>query len=190
MISINKVPQTSMDIIRLILINQMELKQDRVLIYDENLDLPNDPELFLTVEYRNSIMIANRNIFDTSGDVPIECQQVYMLESIVVGLLSRNLDAQLRKDEVAMAIKSQYAQLMQEQFSFRIGRSVKIDDLSALEATAMLKRYDVEIMVYAWYQKTVTPGYMIGNTLQIIANDRGIGEIKANVTQLSTLPTL
>lgn len=190
MIKIEGVPQTSMDLIRLILINQMKMRQDRVNIYDNKWVIPDHDEMFITIEYRTGKMIANRNLFDGTQTPPVEYQELNMLETIVVGVFSRNDESQYRKEEVLMSIKSQYAQLMQETFTFKIARAGDIEDLSELEGAAMLKRYDIELMVYAWYERQVLPGYMVPPlNIQVIANDRGIGEIKANVQQLLTLPT-
>ena len=189
MITIENVPQTSMDLIRLILINQMGMKQDRVAVYDEKWKIPDDEEMFITIEYRNSKTIANRNIFDGTSTPPVEYQELNMIETIVVGVFSRNNESQWRKEEVLMAIRSQYAQLMQEQFSFKIAMAGNIQDLSVLEGAAMLKRYDIELMVFSWYEKKVTPGYMTPPlALKVIANDRGNGEIIRNVPDISKLP--
>ena len=167
----------------------MGIKQDHIAIYDNKWQLPPYEEMFITVEYRNSKTIANRNIFDGSCTPPVEYQELNMLEDIVVGVFSRNDEAQYRKEEVLMAIRSQYAQLMQEQYSFKIARAGNIQDLSVLEGAAMLKRYDIELMVYAWYEKKVTPGYMTPPlALKVIANDRGNGEIIRNVPDISKFP--
>ena len=191
MISIENVPQSSMDLIRLILINQMNLRQDRVSIYDEKWKIPPTDDMFITIEYRNGRTLGNNNYFiNNAGDpAPSEVQVVNMLEKIVVGVFSRTREAMMRKEEVLMSIMSQYSQLFQESFGFKIARAGEIDDLSVLEGAAMLKRYDIELSVYAWYTRTVVPGYLIPPfTLQVIANDRGTGEIKQNVIQLTTLP--
>lgn len=193
MISINGAPQTTMDIIRLILINQMCLAQDRVNIYDNKWVTPDYEEMFIVVEYRSGKNIGNNRRFINESDfqVPIEVQTVNMLEKIVVGVFSRNDEAQLRKEEVLMAIMSSYAQLMQENFAFKICRSADIEDLSVLEGAAMLKRYDIELSVYAWYTRTIKPGYLIPPfNIQVTANDQGTGILQAEVTASSQLPPL
>lgn len=191
MMTLNNLPATSMDLIRLILINQMNMKPERVNIYDEKWIIPNHDELEITIEYRNGKMIANRNIFDASSGSPVEWQELNMLESIVVGVFSRNLEAQLRKEEVLMAVKSQYAQYLQEQYAFKIARAGQIQDLSVLEGPAMLKRYDIELSVYAWYERTLTVGAMIPPcNIKVIANDRGNGEIIELITASSQQPPL
>ncbi len=189
MISIDGVPQTTLDLLRTILINQMPMREDRVNIYDEKWKIPPDEEMFITLEYRNSKAISNRNTF-VSGSTPSEVQDVNMLENITIGIFSRNRSAMQRKEEVLMAVMSSYAQSLQEAYAFKVSRIGSIEDLSALEATAMLKRYDVNLTVYAWYQKVVTPGYIAPPfSVKVIANDPGNGEMINQFTQFTTQPT-
>ncbi len=189
MIKLDGIPQTSMDLIRLILVDQMGLAKDRVNIYDEKWKIPPDEELFIVVEYRSGKVIANRNTFVSTGGDPTEVQDINMLEQLTIGVFSRNRSATQRKEEVYMAIMSSFAESLQEKYSFKIARVGAIVDLSTLEGTAMLKRYDIDLSVYAWYEKTVSPNYIEPPfTLQIKANDPGVNVITADVTQFETLP--
>lgn len=193
MISINGVPQTTMDLIRMILINQMNMQQDRVNIYDNKWVVPDIEDMFITVEYRSAKTLGNNTIFcnNATANAPTEVQVINTLEKIVVGVFSRNDEAQLRKEEVLMAIHSSFSQLFQESYGFKIAKAADIEDLSILEGAAMLKRYDIELSVYAWYVKTVKPGYLIPPfDLLITANDQGTGILKAEVTASAQLPSL
>ena len=189
MITLNNAPATTMDLIRLILINQIDIRPEYVNIYDEKWTIPPIDNMFITIEYRNARTIANRNIFDASVTPPIEWQELNMLENIVVGVFSRNLDAQLYKEQVLMAVRSQYAQYLQEQYAFKIARAGNIQDLSELEGAAMLKRYDIELSVYTWYERTITVGALIPPfSIKVIANDTGAGEIIETITQTLITP--
>jgi hypothetical protein len=184
-------PKNSLDLIRIICKEQLHLKDDHVSIYDQKWVIPDFDDMFLTIEYRNSRMIANRNIFDDSGSTPVEWQELNMLENIIVGVFSRTMEAFDRKEEVLMAIKSQFAQFLQEAYMFKIARAGEILDLSYLEGTAMLKRYDIELMVYTWYERKLTTNAMIPPcNIQVIANDKGSGEIIEFVTASLQQPPL
>jgi hypothetical protein len=190
MISLNNIPQTSLDLIRLILINQIDIAPERVNIYDEKWVQPPNDDLFITLEFRNSRCLANRNTLITAGGTTVESQDVNMLENVTVGVFSKNRSAAQKKEEVLMAIGSSYAQQLMEKYAFKISRIGTIEDLSALEGSAMLKRYDVNLTVYAWYQKVITPGYIAPPyTIKVIANDPGNGEMIQNITQFTTQPT-
>lgn len=181
MITLNSVPQTSMDLLRLIIINQLGLDPSRVNVYDEKWKIPNDESLEIVLEYRSGKCIANRNNFISTGSTPTEVQDLNMLEQITVGVFSKNREATQRKEEVLMAILSSFAQGLQEQYAFKIARVGPITDLSALEGTAMLKRYDIDLAVYAWYTKTITPGYIASYTIQVIADIGGGKEISRTI---------
>ncbi len=181
---------TSLDLIRKIIVNQMDMPEERVNIYDEKWKIPTDEELFITIEYRNSTCIANNNYFknEEGYETPLEYQEVNMLEKIVVGVFSRDQSAIQRKEEVLMAIMSSYSQFIQEQYSFKIARAAHPQDLSALEGVAMLKRYDIELSVYTWYQKIVKPQWIVPPyTIKVVAN-AGSGNIERDVTQITQLP--
>lgn len=189
MIKSNGIPQNSLDLLRLILINQMSLEPDRVNIYDEKWKIPAFEDLFITLEYRNARCISNRNTYVSTGGDPVEEQDVNMLENITVGVFSRDRSATQRKEEVLMAIMSMYAQSLQEAYAFKIARVGSIDDLSSLEGSAMLKRYDINLTVFTWYQKIISAKYISPPFLvRITANDPGIGKITNQFTQLLTQP--
>jgi hypothetical protein len=193
MIEIDQQPQTSMDLLRIILLAEMGIQDDHLSIYDQKWVIPPFEDMFIVLEYRNGIPIGNNNYFDTScaDGIPREVQLVNKLEKIVVGVFSRNDEAMYRKDEVAMALMSQYSQLIQEGYSFKIARVMPDEDLSFLEGTAMLKRYDIEVSVYAWYKKIKNANYIMPPfNIQVTAQDAGSGNIQTQVTPLKALPNL
>ncbi len=50
-------------------------------------------------------------------------------------------------------------------------------------------RYDVNIMVYAWYSRIVTPGYIVPPfAVKVIANDLGDGVMISQFNQTTTQP--
>ena len=73
--------------------------------------------------------------------------------------MSQNREALERKEEVLMAINSMYSQGIQEKNSFKIFRNPSIEDLSALEGAAMLKRYELSVVVFSWYSKVKLADY-------------------------------
>lgn len=146
------------DILRDILIREMELAKDRVVVYNQKLKIPEDEFLFVVVEYKFSKTLSNRSVVFTSGSTS-EIQDVNMQEFYTIGIFSSNLEALQRKEEVVMALGSQYSQQMQEKNSFQISRVNPIQDVTDLEPTALLYRFDIDIVVAAWYTKTKAADY-------------------------------
>jgi hypothetical protein len=193
MISINGQQQTSMELLRIILLEEMCLKPDHVNLYDQKWVIPPLDDMFIVLEYRNGIPIGNNNYFDTScpDGIPREVQLVNKLEKIVVRVFSRTDEAMYRKDEVSMALMSQYSQFIQESYSFSIARIMPDIDLSELEGTAMLKRYDIEVSVYAWYKKIKKANYIVPPfNIQVTAEDAGSGDIQTPIFPAQALPKL
>lgn len=152
--------QTTLDFLRDIIATEMELPEDRVFIYDERAKLPTDKGLFVVLSYKGAPkVIANRNIPQTSVSDLSEDQEINMQEIIAIDVMSQNREALERKEEVLMAINSMYSQGIQEKNSFKIFRNPSIEDLSALEGAAMLKRYELSVVVFSWYSKVKLADY-------------------------------
>jgi hypothetical protein len=153
---------TTLDLIRDIIATEMGLSDDRVIIYNQNFRIPAYDDLFVVIEYKGTPkVISNRNVFvPVEGDVsPTEEQNLNTQESIVVGLFSKNMEALQRKEEAVMALASIYSQQVQEANDFQIAKIAPIEDLSALEASALLYRFDIPVTVLAWYKKQKTADY-------------------------------
>jgi len=179
----------SIDYIRNIIIEEMELEEDRVYIYNQKFTIPKDDELFIVLEYNGAPkVISNRNYMDMTEEPPVEVNDLNMQERIVVGVFSKNESALQRKEEVLMAIHSIYSQNVQEQYSFRIFRSSVIEDLSFLEASALLYRFDIPLIVNAWYKKTKEKTYYEVFQTQVTVND-GQPDMKSEVFDPREDPT-
>ncbi|RTL04657.1 hypothetical protein EKK58_10125 [Candidatus Dependentiae bacterium] len=181
--------QTSVDIIREIIKREMNLEDDRIYIYNQKFNIPNDSGLFVVVEYVNSKIISNTNIpkVDYKGDL-IEYQELYTQEQITVQLFSRNIEALQRKEEAVMALYSTYAQQLQEKLSFRVFRNAPIEDLSELEASAILYRFDIPIIMFTWYEKIKAIGYYNSFRVKVRVND-GDPDLVREFEQPLTDPT-
>lgn len=152
--------QGALDFIRDILVNEFAIDSDRVLIYDERTKLPTDEGLFLLVMASGAPrVISNRNIPAALGSGIGEDQQVNLQEQITISVMSRNSEATYRQWEVPAALKSIYAQQVQEEQSFKIFSSGSIVDASLLEGAAMLKRYDCSVTTFTWYSKIKAVDY-------------------------------
>lgn len=147
----------------------MALDDERANIYDEKWKIPKDEGLFVTVELKSAVAFANRKAHEENEAGGLDqVQTVNAQERYVVGVFSRDLSAYLRKEEVAMAMSSDYAQRVMEDNSFRVSRVLPALDLSNLEASAMLRRFDVEVVVLAWYEKRSAVRYY--DTFKVKAN--------------------
>ena len=170
--------QGAIDLIRDILVEEFELDDDRVIIYDERTKLPTDEGLFILVAATGDPrVISNRNIPVPLTSSMSEDQQVNLQEQITISVMSRNFEATYRRWEVFAALKSIYAQQVQEEQAFKIFPNGSISDLSALEGAAMLKRYDCNVTTFTWYSKTKVVDYYEHFSAEITTDKQAATEI-------------
>jgi hypothetical protein len=124
-------------------------------IYNAKFAIPNDPYLFIGVEYKFSKIFASKS--ETFQDTDFEEKQgLNTQEHYAIILFSRNLDAMRRKEEAVMALGSVYARQQGDTYGFRIARIAPIQDMSALEGAAILYRYEIDVVMLCRYEKVKT----------------------------------
>ena len=161
-------PQTTLDIIRDIIVKEMSLEDDRAMIFNQAWKIPTYDGLFVLVDSKGSPkVLSNRNTQEMIGGVYTEVQLINTQEIVAINIFSRNQEAELRKEEVLMAINSLYAQASQEVNGFKIARISPIENLSALEGAAMLTRYEISLVVFAWTRKAKTAAFYDSFTGQV-----------------------
>ena len=110
---IDDTAQTSLDLLRDIIMTEMALDDDRVFIYNPKFKLPTFDDIFVVIEFKHSQIISSRTI-TTGTDINYrQVQDVTSRESIAIDIFSRNTSALYRKEEVIMALTSIYAQQIQ-----------------------------------------------------------------------------
>ncbi len=151
---------TTLELIRDILVAEMGIDIERVNIFNQKFKIPTDDGLFITIEANGAPQImSNRNITVPTINSFTEVQEINTREMIAVSFMSRNLDAYTRAPEALMAIASLKAQQVCEQNAFKIARISPIVNLSGLEGSAMLYRYEISLVVFGWYEKTKAGDY-------------------------------
>jgi hypothetical protein len=156
---------TTLDIIRNILIAEVfidggHIDEKRVNIYNQKFEMPTDDNLFITLstdgQKVKSNPQANTEVSTETEtlDQYIETIKVLMQEPVTISLLSRNEDALKAIPDVIAAMASTYAQQVQEKCSIKIARlpAEPVKNLSSVEATARLFRFDITFNVDTWYK--------------------------------------
>lgn len=162
----------TLDLIRTIMIEELELDEKVVNIYNQKFRIPTTDGLFVYVEYKGAKILSSRNVINDGGLVILqEEQNLNTLEDITIGLFSRNLEAMQMKERAVMALFSVYAQQLQEENSFKIFQNPVLTPLSMLEATAQLYRFDIDIKVMAWYQNTKASDFYDKYSVAVRVND-------------------
>lgn len=179
---------TTLDLLRDIIQQEMSLEDDRIFIYAQPFILPKDKHLFVNIEFKYSRPYSNRNLTPVVGSNLTEEQNLNTQEFLTVQLFSRNFEALQRKEEAVMALKSVYAQQLQEKYAFKLSWNPQILDLTSLEESAMLYRYDVPVVVLTAYQKTKSIDWFDSYRGAVRVND-GDPDITATFDQPVIDPT-
>ena len=150
---------SSLDIIKQILDKEMDMPKGRVFAYNSNVDLPQDRNLFIVLHYTAKTPYSNNIRYKNTPQGLEEHQTSNFVEDVLISLMSVNQDARDRAHEVLMALRSNYAQVLQEQNKVHITTQGDIIDKSFLEATSRLNRFDVRAKIYISYDKITNVDY-------------------------------
>jgi len=148
----------TIDLILGIIRTELDLNENQIVIYNQKaLIPPASVGLWVAVQYVFGKPFSNRIEHASSGtdeDPKLESTQDYSVEEHYnVLVLSYDESALARKEEVQMALQSDYAQQVQEANSFSLSKIGDIQDVSEVEASARLFRFDIPVVALAWYQK-------------------------------------
>lgn len=150
---------STLDILKTIIDNQMSLPTGRVFAYNGAQDLPTDSNLFIVLSFLERTPYANNSRYKATQNGYQEIQTVNMAEDILISMISKDTSARDRLPELSMALKSVYSQYQQDLTHIHISTINPSKDNSFLEATARLNRFDTEIRVIRTYEKITEIDY-------------------------------
>lgn len=168
-----------LDLIRTILIEELNLPGNRVTIYNQKFIIPNTDGLFIYLENKGTRpVISSRNRMTSTQLGAQEEQDLNVVENIVIGMYSRNLEALDRNEEAVMALHSIFSQQLQEKYSFKIFRNAPITAIEEFEGTARLYRFDIEVKMFFAYSKTKTAEFYDSHSVEVFVEDGNITEVE------------
>ena len=83
----------SLEIIKNILVNEMELPKTRVWAYNADMDLPKDNKLFVVLHYGERRPISNNVKYVSTDEGLEEHLSMNVVEDVIISLLSRSTEA-------------------------------------------------------------------------------------------------
>jgi hypothetical protein len=140
----------------------MALDPTRVVLYDENWNPPKDQGIYITIQTDQTETVGISQEFD--GFAGTNESSLSAFQRLTVNITSRDRSALQRKEEVAMALTSIYSQQQQELQQCRIFREGPILDLSFIEASKALHRYQIPVKIV--YVKSIV---LTGASVPVIA---------------------
>lgn len=150
---------SSLDIIKQIIDEEMNMPKNRVWAYNANVDLPKDNRLFIVLSYGMRRPISNTIKYKTTKNGMEEIQSMNVCEDVIISLLSKNTEARDRAHEIHMAMNSTFARNLQMKEHIHISILGDVWDASFLEATSRINRFDAKIRVFRSYDKVKAVDY-------------------------------
>lgn len=154
-------------VLRDIIINEMGLTAQQVEVYNQKYDIPTVPGIYVAISFVSGRCIGAKSYVEDAGvddhDVDLgltEIQEVAMNELYQIDIMSADLTARARKEELILAMTSIFAQQQCEKYQMNIASIPQnFMDASDVEGSARLTRYTMTIAVNALYKKIKAAPY-------------------------------
>lgn len=145
-----------------ILQKELGLDANHIYLWDQKIPQPNDSTMYIAVSVLNCKPFANTLEYDGSGGGMNAIQSVNMLATLSIDVISRGPEALDRKEEVLMALASNYSQSQQELNSFYIGNlppGGQFVNLSNIDGSAIPYRFNISINMQYFVRKVKAVNY-------------------------------
>lgn len=151
--------------------NQLGLANGRVYLWDQKMQIPTDAGLYIAVSVMSCKPFANTNAPDGNGN---SVQSANMYAQLQIDVTSRDSEARDRKEEVLLAVASDYAAQQMSANSFYIGKlppGSQFVNLSSPDGAAIPYRFNITMALQYYFVKTqATPYFNQFATPQVITN--------------------
>lgn len=139
----------------------MGLSNGRIYLWNQKIMEPTDEGIYIAVGVVNSKILANTKAYDPSANL-MALQSVNVVMLCSIDIISRGLSAMIRKEEVLMALNSDYSQRQQERMGFKIGIvpvGGQFTNLSNIDGAAIPYRFNIAVNVHYSSKKTSETWY-------------------------------
>lgn len=138
---------------------EMGLANGRVYLWDQKINQPKDSDIYIAISVMHCKPFGNSNVFNSDGT---STQSINMLAMLSIDIMSRGTGARDRKEEILLALNSNYAKYQQALNCFKIGllpSGGNFVNLSNIDGAAIPYRFNVSINLQYFYTKTKAVDY-------------------------------
>ena len=136
---------------------EMSLANGRVYLWDQKIKEPTDFDPYIIVSVLNAKPFGTSNKMDSSGN---SVQSVNMQATLSVDIKSRGIGALTRKEEIIMALDSNYSRQQQDANAFSLAKlSSSFTNLSNEDGAAIPYRFNITVNMIYTVKKTKAVAY-------------------------------
>lgn len=140
--------------------SELALAQGRVYLWDQKIGKSTDSGLYVVVGVLSAKPFASGRKYDGSGPGLNQITSANFQATLSIDIMSRGPDARDRKEEIILALESNYSQSQQELNSFYIARiSSAFQNLSEEDGSAIPYRFNISVMIQYSVKKTKAVSY-------------------------------
>lgn len=140
--------------------NQMGLSPGQVYVYNQKINIPTDNKIYIAVGVISCKPFSNSNKSYGVGSGFQSIQSTNFQATLSVDILSKSIDALNRKEEIILALMSQYSETQQELNGFYIAKiSSAFVNLSEIDGAAIPYRFNISINIQYQITKTQPVDY-------------------------------
>lgn len=151
---------TPIELVCDIIQSQMGLGVGQVYLYNQKINIPTDSSLYIAVGILSCKPFANNTSYQTQEDELVQVQSTNFQALLSIDILSRGPAARDQKEQVILALGSNYAQSQMELNSFNISLlSNSFVNLSAVDGAAVPYRFNISAQLKYFVSKTSPVSY-------------------------------
>lgn len=141
-----------------IIAHELCIPRERVYLWDQKIMQPTDFGLFVAISVATAKPFGSSNRFNP--DTNKADQFVSMMATLDVDVISRGPTARDRKEEIILALNSDYAKVQQTTNAFKVGTlSNRFINLSEIDGAAIPYRFRISVNMQYVYRKNTAAAY-------------------------------
>lgn len=133
---------------------------EQVVVYNQEWDIPPTGDWFIAVAFVNGTPYGQSKTYRATAEGLTEFQSQNVREMYSIMLFSSSDLARKLKQEILFAMNSDRSERFQGLYNFKIANlPTNFQDVSAVEATARLNRYDLDFNILVSYSRSRATPY-------------------------------
>lgn len=159
--------------------SELQLDSDHIYFWNQKLNEPKDAGLYVVLSVSSSRPLGNVNRHTANGASLNSTQFLNVIDTVEIDIISRSAAARDQRNDVLLALNSDYSQNQQSGNGFSIARlpgGGRFINLSGIDGALIPYRFRLSIALQYAYMKTAAVDYFDSlGELDVVANSESPG---------------